>query len=59
VNRLAEIWRTAGAHVTVEAVALNEPWWYGARAGSAVDDGSEATIRLLESTASFVDEATS
>lgn len=56
-NRLAEKWRAQGANVTVEAVALNEPWWYGARAGSAADDGSDATRQLLDSTVDFVKRA--
>lgn len=58
-SRLADGWRSRGASVTVDAVALNEPWWYGARAGSAADDGSAATEQLLKITTDFVVEAIS
>jgi hypothetical protein len=49
-NRLAERWRGAGASVEATAVALNEPWWYGARPGSAADELDQASEDLLQLT---------
>lgn len=54
VLRLGSEWEAAGANVTVAGVALYEPWWYGARSGSAGDEHSDPNTKLLEITADFV-----
>ena len=53
-TRLAETWRAAGADVTVEAVPVHEPWWYGGRPGASSQESAEANDRLLAVTAEFV-----
>lgn len=53
-GRLAEVWRSAGSEVTVDAVPLNEPWWYGARAGTSAQEAEAANDRLLAITTDFV-----
>lgn len=53
-NRLAESWRASGGTVTVTAVALHEPWWYGARAGAAADEGPDAADELTSITVEYV-----
>jgi pimeloyl-ACP methyl ester carboxylesterase len=53
--RLGAQWEKTGAQVEVMGVALNEPWWYGARSGSKADDTSDPNQTLLDATAGFVE----
>jgi pimeloyl-ACP methyl ester carboxylesterase len=54
--RLGAQWEKTGAQVQVMGVALNEPWWYGARSGSKADDTSDPNQTLLDATVGFIED---